>query len=565
MASKSLISHNKYPIIALLLVIVSILPSAGARYEKELADGVRLIQDVNTDPSAANVVTVLCIDPKKPGVKLVSTLAGDNVMDVDATKGRETISKLVARKGALAGINADFFPFTGDPLGLAITGGVLVSEPMNRAAVGITDKGQVVFDRLSYTGTLTTASNVVWPLRGINRPRGQNELVLLTPIYGKTTGGQAGAEAVVKIEGEIKANTDIVATVVSDPAPAADIPIPADGAVISTHGRSADFLMQNIRAGDKLTLRFNITTAFNSDWSSVMEAVGGGPWLVRNGQVFIDATDEGFDSSFTRGRHPRTAIGVNSSGEILLVAVDGRQSISRGMSLEEMAGLMKSLGAVNAINLDGGGSTALSIKGVVSNSPSEGIERPVANALLVYANPRPTPAIKVKFSDDGPLTAASGEGRLLQLVDESTGQPVDEQTKRSIVWGTTGGIGFVNQEGWFVPIKARNGAVTAIIGDQKVQLSVKVVPGKPTKLTAKMVTDPAPVQGTAQIEVKLTDSNGNVIPDAVVTISVAKGTPDCASKTTNDKGIALFDIIWDSVDEKGSVKVTSGSLSAEVK
>ncbi|HPP76550.1 MAG TPA: hypothetical protein PLU88_15635, partial [Armatimonadota bacterium] len=184
MASKSLISHNKYPIIALLLVIVSILPSAGARYEKELADGVRLIQDVNTDPSAANVVTVLCIDPKKPGVKLVSTLAGDNVMDVDATKGRETISKLVARKGALAGINADFFPFTGDPLGLAITGGVLVSEPMNRAAVGITDKGQVVFDRLSYTGTLTTASNVVWPLRGINRPRGQNELVLLTPIYG---------------------------------------------------------------------------------------------------------------------------------------------------------------------------------------------------------------------------------------------------------------------------------------------------------------------------------------------------------------------------------------------
>lgn len=547
----------------LLVIFILTSPSFGARYEKPLADGVVFIQDVRTDTSAPLVINMLKIDPKKPGVKVASALGRGTVMDGDPTKGREVPSAMVARSGALAGINADFFPYTGDPLGLQIQGGELVSEPMDRAAVGITAEGMAIFDKVGFNGTLTSSPGETFPIRGINRPRGKNEMVLFTPVFGSTTGAKEGIELPVTLDGPIRVNTAVTATVVGEPC-AAGGTVPSGGALLSAHGRPADWITSNLKQGDKITLRFDVKSDSGKSWESVVEAVGGGPMLMSGGKVYVDASEEKFQLSFSAARNPRTAVGVTASGELLLVTVDGRQPISRGMTLSELAELMKSLGAVEAINLDGGGSSAFSIKGIVNNSPSEGRERPVANGLLVYSESKQKDsALAVKFAEEGPLNMVSGECRMIEIVDESTGQSVGKEVKNGVIWGITGGIGFVNQDGWFVPIKAGKGAVVVLIGENRIELPVTVIPGQPVKLTAKIVPDPTGAPNLGQVDVKLVDANGNGIPGKGVTLTITGGTPDSRFKTTDAKGSASFSITWDSTRDKAKVKVSSGQLQTD--
>jgi len=117
-----------------------------------------------------------------------------------------------------------------------------------------------------------------------------------------------------------------------------------------------------------------IATETIPDLTGVKTAIGGGPTLVRNGKAIQWS---GFQL-----RHPRSALGWNNE-YIFLVEVDGRQSnLSVGMTLPELADYMVKLGCESAMNLDGGGSATLWVSGNVINSPSEGQERPGANALV---------------------------------------------------------------------------------------------------------------------------------------------------------------------------------------
>jgi exopolysaccharide biosynthesis protein len=119
--------------------------------------------------------------------------------------------------------------------------------------------------------------------------------------------------------------------------------------------------------------------------------VGGGPQLLRTGRVAVAAQAEGFHplrsffDTFVKGRQPRTLAGVTEEGRLLLVTVDGRRpGWSVGMTLPEAARLMRSLGARDALNLDGGGSTTMVVRGEVVNRPSDRAgERPVSDALFV--------------------------------------------------------------------------------------------------------------------------------------------------------------------------------------
>jgi exopolysaccharide biosynthesis protein len=105
--------------------------------------------------------------------------------------------------------------------------------------------------------------------------------------------------------------------------------------------------------------------------------------LVKQGNVFVTTKLEEFGSDVAGGRAPRTAVGLTQDGRILLVVVDGRQALSKGMSLLELALFLRELGAVNAMNLDGGGSSEMIVKGRIVNKPSDGKERRVGNALAV--------------------------------------------------------------------------------------------------------------------------------------------------------------------------------------
>ena len=110
------------------------------------------------------------------------------------------------------------------------------------------------------------------------------------------------------------------------------------------------------------------------------QAVGGGPTLLRDGRIVLWGRPPDIG-----GRQPRTAVGLCPGRKVLLVAIDGRSHASVGATLAEEARYMLALGARDAINLDGGGSTTMVIKGHVVNAPSDGAERCVSDALMVFA------------------------------------------------------------------------------------------------------------------------------------------------------------------------------------
>lgn len=134
--------------------------------------------------------------------------------------------------------------------------------------------------------------------------------------------------------------------------------------------------------------------AAGRDWPEAAQALGGVPRIVVNGQVDVRVAEEGSTNDFSMTRHPRTAVGITAEGNLLLATIDGRTSAGAGMRLPELAQWMIWLGAAEALNLDGGGSTTLwtasePFDGIVNFPSDNGAadhlgERAVANALGVW-------------------------------------------------------------------------------------------------------------------------------------------------------------------------------------
>jgi hypothetical protein len=193
----------------------------------------------------------------------------------------------------------------------------------------------------------------------------------------------------------------------------------AGGIVLSARAFSeeASFL-RGLVLGDSITLRWSI------GWDGVSDTLGGYPQLVRNGRILVGNCSQ----SLCR-RHPRTGVGIRSDGRILLVVVDGRRKQARGMTLRAFARRLKKLGAVRALNLDGGGSSTMWIRGKgIVNRPSDGRERYVSSALLVYKTADQNLARSPAASGPGPIPAErtpASAGRIVVEDPASTGGFLD--------------------------------------------------------------------------------------------------------------------------------------------
>ncbi|MHB1002129.1 MAG: phosphodiester glycosidase family protein [Armatimonadota bacterium] len=532
-------------------------------YNRQLADGVTLSQVVTQSSNQPQVINVLKVDRQRPGVNLQAVIAQDKVMNTDATKGRESISSIAKRLNATAVINADFFPFTGDMLNMHITGGELISEPMaDRMIFGITSDGRCLIDTLGFNAKLTLQDGRFITIRGINRPRGKNEVVAYTSKYSSAGTEGKGVEALVKINSPVKINTKISGTVTEIRNPAVAVPIPADSMVISGEGISAIPVGEWLKSGDTVTIEFNITPACTSGWETVTEAVGGNPILMKNGKLINESFD---NTSFSIGPHPRTAAGVTADGKLVLATVDGRQSISRGMSLKQIAEVMKSQGCIDAVNLDGGGSTTMATLFGILNSPSEGAERPVANGVAVFGSPLPDPESYPAFAISAlPEPVKSGTSVQLSLVDASTGEALSASLADQVIWCTTGGIGFVDQSGKLYGVKARKGKVIAKLGAVTSIMPVEVIPGDAAKFSAKIDQDESGAPNRSTVSVSVTDLNGNSISGQLIHLNVTGGTPDLSDMTTDSKGKVSTGITWDAAPgEKAFVVVTCGGFKPE--
>ncbi len=303
----------------------------------------------------------------------LDTMAGaHHVLPVLANEGicqKEVLSSLGKRYNATAGINGAYFTAKGDPVGTLIIDRRIISSPVfNRSVFGISHAGKPLFGNPEFEGTLHSDRGDV-TIDAVNQPRGTDQLVIYTPEFGRSTMTEGFGTEIVLLKGKVVGihRHDAV--------------IPPDGVVVSAIGRKARELSE-IRLGDAVRLDYRVS----APWDSVIHAVCGGPRLLRDGALSINGREEKFDSSIFQGRHPRTAVALTENGDLLFLVADGRTSRSAGLTLKELATYLRRLGGFNAINLDGGGSSSMFVKGRIVNHPSDGKERRISNGILITCN-----------------------------------------------------------------------------------------------------------------------------------------------------------------------------------
>lgn len=278
-------------------------------------------------------------------------------------KSRRTITTIAKNNNAVVALNGTYFkPQTGVPLGTLMIDKKMYTGPIyDRVAMGIFDNG---FDvaRIQLDASIKGSKKTI-KVDNINQPRMLSTHVLVyTPEWGKyaPSAPKYGVGLQV-IDGKItKASANAVE-------------IPENGYVISGPKSILYALL------DKKDAELVINT--NPEWKGVKHIISGGPYLVKDGEVYVDMTAQKLGA--IGGRNPRSAIGYTADNNFILVAVDGREGSSIGMTLMELANFMQSIGCVGAINLDGGGSTVMYVNGRVVNKPHMTGGIPLSNAIIL--------------------------------------------------------------------------------------------------------------------------------------------------------------------------------------
>jgi hypothetical protein len=587
---------------------------------KPIAPGITLTEEIDSDPPL--IIHVLTVTPSAPGVH-IEVIPGQDTLtgpSGDITQGRANVRDIGQRHGAVAAVNGDYFPYTGDPLGAAVWDGAIYSEPYaGRSVMGIGSDGRtIMFDTLGFLGELQNESGLLTSVTGIDRMVSRtdtSDLVVFTPTYGPRTGIRPGCVQVVLTGVNLpfrpsKLETGTVTSIITDGSSAAAIP--ADGVVLAAlpNGQAAGYLTTNLHPGEKAEIVCSISPSpnladavklaslpRNADdlpierdpsaysvaykWATMREVVGGGPNLIVNGKVDIDAKQEGFEDSFITGLNPRTATGVTADGKLLLLTVDGRQQLSKGVSLAGLAKIMLRYGAVNAINLDGGGSTTMAVKGMVMNSiAATGLERPVADAICVFstdfgqATSAPGQPTLVQFPPVSPILSITNipntivVGQTVQL-GITAGKSGIITRDRSVLWGGAAGAGvaYINQNGVLTALQAGEGVVNAIYNGTLVQApifvtsSLKSVPQ--STLSGKLVdADPA-IPLSQSLVIGAFTNTGMPCPSVKVHIVSSGGVLAASDVVTNIDGYAETKITWRNPDF-GNVLLSSPGLRSKI-
>jgi Phosphodiester glycosidase/FlgD Ig-like domain len=360
------------------------------------------------------------------------------VLSNETVLGRETVSSMqrrLASQATMVGINGDFSRFAdGVPSGIFLRDGVLVAPPASeRSSAGITLDGLLDVRRVGFRGTWR-GTGQRRALNFLNRQPGTNGMALFTSDWGRATPRIAGSFAVVLAPFPASVpNADLVAPVTAT-ANGSSVPLAPGTAVLVARGNAASRLQAEAAVGTDLTLRLIL----QPDWAVVADAIGGGPVLVRDGKP-VYRSNEAFTTSQIAPRHPRTAVGQLADGRIVMVVVDGRQpGYSVGMTTFEMALTLTRLGAVRAMQLDGGGSSTIAFDGKVLNSPSDGAERPISTSLqLQYYGVFAPPPLEDVVSPNGDGVAE--EQRLsYKIVRPSTVTATLAAPDGSIAWQEVG-------------------------------------------------------------------------------------------------------------------------------
>ena len=332
-------------------------------------------------------VSVVEMDLTNPYIVMETCLGGEKSVACETPVSMASRNNRPGHE-VVGAVNGDFFMTSPtNEVGLPLSGQVrndeLVLSSHNRACLVLDNDNRPYIDRLTFTGTVTSgetsfALNLVNRMRYAYENIAANQSFLFTRSYGPVTydGSSSGKMVLLRPAGDpFRWNANgVEQCIIEDIFDAkGSTTIPDGKAILWLKGTYANYA-QSLNVGDELSVSFRLTLNNESQDINIHQLIGGSNHIImQNGQFMEDWAE----------RHPRTAIGFNAdSTRLYFVVVDGRHLTSTGVTLREMKGIFDALGAVNAVNLDGGGSSCILVNDEVLNHPSDGPVRAVGNGCL---------------------------------------------------------------------------------------------------------------------------------------------------------------------------------------
>lgn len=431
-------------------------------WEKSLAPG--LVYRMEVDPNIPRTLHAVRFSPKCPSLRWMTELAGRTINEEGTTKGRLTPTDMAAQTGALVAVNGDFFSYDhGAPIGQMVRNGELITSAIRPRAVFAWGPKDLAMGMASWKGSVSLEDGEDIDLENLNQPVGANSLVLYTPAVGTALISRDHVAVTMSMPNAVVGpTTEIGATVRSASSDETKIDVGPGQAVLVATGSNISRLAR-LRRGDRVMIHLK-TGGF--EWEKFDNEIGGGPFLVRDGKASVDAADEGFRGDFVT-RNPRTSIGKTADGDVWIVTVDGRQGCSAGATLDEMADVMLHLGCQDAINLDGGGSTALNLLGLTVGRPSDGFERQVSSGILIYGPKAPPTPGELKMKLPAKIGVA-GTGTATITLD---GKPV---ANADILWSSRG-TAWIDQGGTIHGLHAGKARILARVYGKPLEASIVVI------------------------------------------------------------------------------------------
>ncbi|MDZ7340530.1 MAG: phosphodiester glycosidase family protein [candidate division KSB1 bacterium] len=503
---------NKFQNCLILLLLLSLISVAFSQDSTPVGPGVIHHHEfIATGPWHIHILEV---DLTNKWLQLETVKANDLLA------GYERTSSMAARNDReghriIGAINGDFYGTGGVPVGAQVSSGVLLKTPANRSIFAITDLKQPLIDIVAFRGTIISTNHTMLPIDGVNEVRENNELIIYNKFFGSRTGTNYWGTEITALylpPAPLVNDTILVVAVAKDSILGitghGNNVIPANGIVISGHGTAGTFLNDIIFVGDTLKLVLELPPLKKS----ITQLIGGTPRLIRNGVASVEWQREGCGESFTYDRHPRTAIGFSQdSTRLYLFTVDGRQpGYSAGMSLFELADYMLKWQVYQGVNLDGGGSTTMVVRGKVANSPSDaGGERSVANALMVVSTAATGSVAILRISPQKAFVLTENQLQLSVAGFDEFYNPVKLATD-SIVWSCDQRIGTITANGLFISGGQQDsGYVYAAYGSARDSAKIYIT----SIASIQLLPNPIVLKiGTSQsIEPETKDSYGNII------------------------------------------------------
>lgn len=278
--------------------------------------------------------------------------------EANSAIGAESILAQAQRQRVTGAVNAGFFNRNNQlPLGAVRSGGQWISGPiLGRGAMAWNDQGDLMMDRYVLSEVVRTESGANLPLLALNSGYVQAGISRYTSGWGSTYTPIIDNEIVVTVQdGRVASKRSL------GKANSGSVPIPANGYLLT--------LRSNSSAADKLEPGMLVTLNSQSQptaFDQYPNIVGGGPLLIRDRNIVLNPQLEGFSTNFIQGSAPRTAVGKTADG-LWIVATIHYGVGGRGPTLAETAKIMQQLGAVDALNLDGGSSSSFYLGGQLLN------------------------------------------------------------------------------------------------------------------------------------------------------------------------------------------------------